>query len=196
MTKAISNEALDIIFRQARSHNGWKSSEISDEQLQALYDLMKMGPTSANASPARIVFLKSNEAKEKLKPSMDAANVEKVMSAPVVAIIAMDMQFYDLLPKLFPHDDARSWYAGKDEKILETAFRNSSLQGAYFIIAARCVGLDCGPMSGFNTEKLEQTFFPDGRFKANFVCAIGEGENSKLFPRLPRLEFNEACQII
>jgi len=196
MTTTLSDDALDCLFRTARSHNGWKSTAVSNEQLSKLYDLMKWGPTSANASPARIIFITSDEAKQKLKPCMDGGNVEKSMAAPVVAIIGMDMEFYELLPKLFPHEDARSWYAGKEDKIFDAAFRNSSLQGAYFILAARSIGLDCGPMSGFNAEKIEQTFFSETKIKVNFVCAIGEGDKSKLFPRLPRLEFAEACKII
>ena len=196
MSVKVSDEALNILFRNARSHNGWKPGSVSDQQLHEIYDLMKMGPTSANSCPARIVFVKSEEAKQRLKPCMSEGNVEKAMSAPVVAIIGMDMEFYEFLPKLFSHTDARSWYAGKPEKILETAFRNSSLQGAYFIMAARSLGLDCGPMSGFDAAKLEQVFFSDGRTKANFVCALGQGDESKLFPRHARLDFDEACKIV
>lgn len=196
MAQNFSGDVLDQLFRTARSHNGWKSTPISDEQIHALYDLVRMGPTSANSCPARFVFIRSEKEKARLKPCMSAGNVEKSMTAPLVVIVGMDMQFYDYLPKLFPHDDARSWYAGKDDKIFDAAFRNSSLQGAYLIMAARSLGLDCGPMSGFDAEKLEQTFFPDGRIKANFVCAIGEGDPDKLFERHPRLAFNEACQII
>ena len=192
----LNNEALDSLFRKARTHNGWQDKAVSDELLQQLYDLMKMGPTSANSCPARITFIKSDEAKQKLKPCLDEGNVEKSMTAPVVAIIGMDLEFYEQLPKLFPHTDARPWFVGKDEKIKETAFRNSSLQGAYFIMAARSLGLDCGPMSGFDSDKLDALFFPDGKIKSNFICAIGYGDETKLYPRGPRLEFAEACEII
>lgn len=196
MTSILSNEALDTLFREARSHNGWQDMPVSDEQLQQVYELMKMGPTAANACPARIHFIKSAEAKARLKPCLAEGNVEKCMTAPVVAIIGMDMEFYELLPKLFPHTDARSWYVGKPEAIQNTAFRNSTLQGAYFILAARSLGLDCGPMSGFDAGKLEAEFFPEGRIKANFICALGHGDASKIFPRSPRLDFDEACEIL
>jgi len=192
----LTEDALDILFRAARSHNGWQDKPVSDEQLAQLYDLLKMGPTAANTCPARFVFIKSAEAKERLKQCLDAGNVAKSMSAPVVAIIGMDLEFHEQLPKLFPHTDARSWYAGKPDKIKETAFRNSSLQGAYLILAARSLGLDCGPMSGFDAAKLDAEFFPDGRVKSNFICAIGYGDPAKLHPRGPRLEFDEACQIV
>ena len=197
MGTILSNQALDTLFRDARSHNGWQDTPVSDEQLSQIYDLMKMGPTAANACPARIVFIKSSEAKERLKPCLSEGNVEKSMSAPVVAVIGMDMEFYEQLPKLFPHTDARSWYVGKPEEVIHTAaFRNSTLQGAYFMMAARSLGLDCGPMSGFDAEKLEVEFFPDGKIKANFICAIGHGDTSKIFPRHPRLEFKEACSVL
>ena len=196
MLNTLSDDALDTLFREARSHNGWLDKPVSDEQLRQIYDLMKMGPTAANACPARIHFVKSKEAKERLRPCLAEGNVEKCMTAPVVAIIGMDMEFYELLPRLFPHTDARSWYAGKPEAIQNTAFRNSTLQGAYFIMAARSLGLDCGPMSGFDAGKLEAEFFPEGRIKANFICAIGHGDASKIFPRSPRLEFAESCKIL
>lgn len=196
MTSILSEEALDTLFRAARSHNGWQERPVSEEQLQQIYALMKMGPTAANTCPARIHFIKSAEAKERLKPCLAEGNVEKCMTAPVVAIIGMDMEFYELLPKLFPHTDARSWYAGKPEAIRNTAFRNSTLQGAYFILAARSLGLDCGPMSGFDADKLEAEFFPEGRIKVNFICALGYGDASKIFPRSPRLDFDEACTIL
>lgn len=196
MDITLSNEALDTLFREARSHNGWQDTPVTDEQLHQIYDLMKMGPTSANTCPARLLFIKSVEAKERLKPCLAEGNVEKSMTAPVVALIGMDMEFYEHLPRLFPHTDARSWYAGKPEAIYNTAFRNSSLQGAYFIMAARSLGLDCGPMSGFDAEKLEAEFFTDGKIKANFICAVGHGDTSKIFPRSPRLEFDEACSVL
>jgi nitroreductase len=157
---------------------------------------MKWGPTSANACPARLVFVTSDAAKQKLKDCLDEGNVEKSMTAPVVAIIGMDMLFYEKLPILFPHTDARSWFEGKAEKIHETAFRNSSLQGAYLMLAARSLGLDCGPMSGFDNAKLEAAFFPEGNIKANFICALGYGDSDKLYPRGPRLSFDEVCRVV
>ncbi len=191
----LSDAALDQLFREARSHNTWLDKPVSEAQIRQLYDLLKWGPTSANSCPARFVFVRSPEAKERLKPCLDEGNVDKAMSAPVVAIIGMDMEFYEKLPQLFPHTDARSWFAGKPEKIHETAFRNSSLQGAYLIMAARSLGLDCGPMSGFDNAKLDAAFFPDGKVKSNFICAIGYGDPSGLYPRGPRLAFEEACRI-
>ena len=193
---ALTDESLDILFREARSHNAWQDKPLSDDLLKQLYDLMKMGPTSANSCPARFVFIKSVEAKQKLKACLDEGNVKKSMSAPVVAIIGMDLEFYEKLPKLFPHTDARGWYVGKTEKIQQTAFRNSSLQGAFLIMAARSLGLDCGPMSGFDSAKLDAAFFPDGKVKSNFICAIGYGDPAGLYPRGPRLGFNEAAEIV
>lgn len=194
-SQALSAQVLDQLFREARSYNAWQDKEVSDELLHELYELMKWGPTSANSSPARIVFVKSEEAKARLKPSLNEGNVEKSMTAPVVAIVGMDMEFYEQLPKLFPHTDARSWFAGNQAKIEENAMRNSSLQGAYLMLAARALGLDCGPMSGFDNAKLESAFFPDGKVKANFICALGYGSSDKLYPRGPRLSFEEACRI-
>ncbi|MGM0594214.1 MAG: malonic semialdehyde reductase [Pseudomonadota bacterium] len=191
----LSGEALDQLFREARSFNAWQDKPVSDEQLHQLYELMKWGPTAANSCPARVVFVKSDEAKERLKPCLAEGNVEKSMSAPVVAIIGMDMEFYEKLPMLFPHTDARSWFAGKPEKIEVNALLNSSLQGAYLMLAARSLGLDCGPMSGFDGAKLEEAFFPGGTVKANFICALGYGSEEKLYPRGPRLAFDEACRI-
>jgi 3-hydroxypropanoate dehydrogenase len=155
-----------------------------------------MGPTAANSCPARIVFVKSDEAKARLKPCLAPGNVDKSMSAPVVAIIGMDLEFYEHLGKLFPHTDARSWYVDKPDKILDSAFRNSTLQGAYFILAVRSIGLDAGPMSGFDADKINAEFFPDGTVKVNFICALGHGDPEKLFPRHPRLDFDEACQVL
>jgi len=193
----LSEQALDQLFRQARSHNGWQARDVSDAQLEQIYDLMKMGPTALNSCPARIVFIRSDEAKQRLKACLNEGNVNKSMTAPVVALIGMDMEFYNKLDKLWPHNvDAASWYIGKPDKIRENAFRNSSLQGAYLIMAARSLGLDAGPMSGFNFDKMDETFFPDGKVKSNFICAIGYGDDSKLYPRGPRLEFAEACNII
>ena len=195
--KPLDSDALDTLFRSARSHNYWLDKQVTDEQLHKLYELMKWGPTSGNCTPARMVFVRSQQAKERLKPSLDAGNVNKSMTAPVVAIIGMDMEFYEKLPRLFPHNPAaRTWFEGKPEKIRITALRNSSLQGAYFILAARSLGLDCGPMSGFDNEKLDAEFFPDGKVKSNFICAVGYGDVSRLHPRGPRLEFNEVIQIV
>ena len=197
MSKILSDEGLDLIFRDARTQNAWRAGEVSDVTLAALYDLMRWGPTSANCSPARILFLRSAEAKERLKPFLLPGNVEKTMQAPVCAIIGYDTRFYDLLPKLFPHSpDAKSWF-DSDEQVAETtAFRNGTLQGAYFMIAARSLGLDCGPMSGFDNAKVDAEFFPGGRVKSNFLCNIGHGEPAGLFPRSPRLEFDEVCEIL
>ncbi|MGE0080359.1 MAG: malonic semialdehyde reductase [Thiohalomonadaceae bacterium] len=196
MNEPLDDTALDTLFRKARSFSYWLDRPVSDEQLHALYELMKWGPTSANSSPVRIVFVKSDEAKARLKPCLDEGNVAKSMSAPVVAIVAMDMEFYEYLPTLYPHTDARAWFVGKPEAIRNTAFRNSSLQGAYLILAARSLGLDCGPMSGFDAGKLNAAFFPDGRWKANFICAIGYGDTGRLRPRGPRLAFDDACRIV
>lgn len=194
-SQVLSDQALDQLFREARSYNAWQDKEVSDAQLQQIYELMKWGPTSANSSPARIVFVKSEAAKARLKPCLNEGNVEKSMSAPVVAIIAMDLEFHEKLPKLFPHTDARSWFAGNEAKIQENAMRNSSLQGAYLMLAARALGLDCGPMSGIDYAKMDATFFPDGKVKTNFICALGYGSEEKLYPRGPRLSFDEACRI-
>jgi len=197
MTKStLSNEALEVIFTIARTHSVWLPESVRDGLLQQIYELMKWGPTSANCSPARIVFVKSKEAKEKLLPCMAAGNVEKTKIAPVTAIIAYDIEFYEKLPKLFPHTDARSWFAGNKPLIESTAFRNGTLQGAYFMIAARSLGLDCGPMSGFDNAKVDAAFFQGTSWKSNFVCNLGYGDASKLHPRSPRLDFNEACKVL
>lgn len=194
--KTLSDEALEILFRSARSHSYWLDTPVNDNLLHKLYDLMKWGPTSGNCTPARLVFVRSRDAKERLKPCLDAGNVSKSLTAPVVVIIGMDMEFYEKLPKLFPHNPAaRSWFEGKPEKIRDTAFRNSSLQGACLILAARSLGIDCGPMSGFDAKKLDAEFFPEGKIKSNFICAIGYADSSKLYPRGPRLDFDEACRI-
>ncbi|MCW8917822.1 MAG: malonic semialdehyde reductase [Gammaproteobacteria bacterium] len=195
MNQPLDSKALEQLFSEARSFNAWRPETVSDEQLHRLYELMKWGPTAANSCPARIVFVKSEEAKQRLKPCLAEGNVEKSMSAPVVAIIGMDLEFYEQLPKLFPHTDARSWFVSKPDSILESALRNSSLQGGYLILAARSLGLDCGPMSGFDYPALEAVFFPGGKVKANFICALGYGSQEKLYPRGPRLDFDEACRI-
>jgi len=192
----LSEPALDLVFREARTHNRWLDKPVDDEMLRALYDLLRWGPTSANCSPARIVFLRSRESKERLRPALSAGNLDKTMAAPVTAIIGYDLRFFDKLPRLFPHTDARSWFAGKDEVIHTTAFRNGTLQGAYLIIAARSLGLDCGPMSGFDHHKVDVEFFPGGTVKSNFLCNLGYGDPAGLFARSPRLPFNEACQLL
>lgn len=192
---SLDSAALDLLFRQARTHNGWQDRPVPEALLRELWDLVKWGPTSANCLPARLVFVVSPEAKEKLRPCLMEANVAKTMAAPATAIIGYDLDFPDSLPKLFPHTDARSWFVGNAALIEATAFRNSSLQGAYFMLAARALGLDCGPMSGFDAAKVEAAFFPGGRVKANFLCNIGYGDPAQLFPRSPRLDFDEACRI-
>ena len=194
----LDDKALDRILRNARTHNGWLPKPVTDEQLRALHDLAKWGPTSANSQPARFVFVRTKEGKEKLRPALSAGNTEKTMSAPVTAIVAYDSQFYEHLPKHFPHDQtAIHWFkgAGKEEVASTTAFRNGTLQGAYLIIAARALGLDCGAMSGFNNAVVDENFFPDGRFKSNFLCNIGYGDESKIFARSPRMNFEDACTL-
>ncbi len=188
-------KSLDVIYRNARTYNHWLDKAVDDAVLMSAYDLAKMAPTSANSQPMRLVFVKSKQAKEKLRPCLSEGNLEKTMNAPVTAIIAYDMEFYEKLPQFFPHTDARSWFAGKDELIKTTAFRNGSLQGAYFILAARAVGLDCGPMSGFDNAKVDAAFFAGTAFKSNFLCNLGYGDGSKLQPRSPRPEFSETCRI-
>ena len=192
----ISNNALDQLLRQARTHSAWLPKRVPVELLRDAYDLARMGPTSANSSPARFLFLESEAAKARLLPALAPLNVEKTKAAPVTVIVAWDTEFYDKLPQLFPHADMRSHFVGNQSVIDETAFRNSSLQGGYFILAARAVGLDCGPMSGFDKAKVNAEFFPDGKWKANFLCNLGYGDRSKLFPRNPRLEFDEACRVL
>lgn len=196
MTNPLSTTALEQLFYKARTHGHWQNREVSDETLHQLFDLLKQCPTSANASPARFIFLKSTAAKEKLRPFLMEGNVEKTLSAPVCVIVAQDMQFYEHLPRLYPYADAKSWFEGNAAAIESTAARNSSLQGAYLIMAARSLGLDCGPMSGFDNAGVDQAFFPDGRFKSNFLINLGYGEAGKLHPRAPRFDFADACQIL
>ena len=197
MSDVLSDEGLDLIFRNARTHNAWLDRPVDDALLRRVYDLAKLGPTSANMCPLRIVFVKSREAKEKLKPALHAGNVDKTMAAPVTAVIGMDVHFYEQLPKLFPHTDARAWFKDLPDSVLEyIALRNSSLQGAYFMLAARALGLDCGPMSGFDNAKVDAAFFAGTTVKSNFLCNVGYGEVSKLYPRSPRLTFDEACKVI
>jgi len=188
--------ALDALFRDARTHNVWTDSPVSDEDLRAIFDLMKWGPTSANSSPARFVFVRTPDAKQRLRPALSPGNTEKTMSAPVTAIVAYDPRFYDKLPRLFPHVDARSWFAGNETFAAETAFRNGTLQGGYFILAARALGFDCGPMSGFDREKVDDAFLAGYGWKSNFLVNLGHGDKEKLFPRNPRLDFEEACLLV
>jgi 3-hydroxypropanoate dehydrogenase len=196
MPKA-TDESLDLMFRNARTHSVWLDKPVDDAVLRQAYDLARMGPTSANMCPMRIVFVKTKEAKEKLKPALDAGNVAKTMAAPVTAIIGMDIRFYEELPRLFPHADARAWFKDLPAPVLEyMALRNSSLQGAYFMLAARSLGLDCGPMSGFNNAKVDEAFFAGTTVKSNFLCNLGHGDASKLHPRSPRLSFDEACKVV
>jgi 3-hydroxypropanoate dehydrogenase len=196
LQQKVVEEALNQIFREARTHTSWLPKPVPLSLLKEAYDLARMGPTSANGSPARFVFLTTPESKNRLVPALAPLNVEKTKAAPVTAIIAWDTEFYESLPKLFPHADMRSYFVGNPALIQETGFRNGSLQGAYFIIAARAVGLDCGPMSGFDAAKVNAEFFPDGKWKANFLCNLGYGEKSKLHPRNPRLTFEEACRVL
>jgi 3-hydroxypropanoate dehydrogenase len=196
MSEILSEAGLDQLFRTARTFNAWLPEEVSDEKLHQLYDLAKFGPTSANVSPMRVVFVKSKEAKAKLEPFMSEGNRAKTMAAPVTAIIANDHAFCEHLPRLFPHADARSWFDGNQRLIDVTAFRNGTLQGAYLLLAARAVGLDCGPMSGFDNDGVDAAFFGGTEIKSNFLINLGYGDASRdLFPRSPRLAFDEACRI-
>lgn len=191
------NITTEQLFDDARTHNAWLDRPVPDELLHRLYDLMKWGPTSANCCPARILFVKTPEAKARLVPCMGEGNQAKTAAAPVTAIIGMDMQFYEKLPQLFPHNpEARSWFEGKPDVIQSTAFRNSSLQGGYFIMAARALGLDCGPMSGFDAPRVDAEFWLGTAVKTNFICNLGYGDPSQLFPRSPRLAFEQACRIV
>lgn len=190
----LDQKTLDVLFNEARTHNVWLDKPVSDDLLKQVYDLTKMAPSSANSQPLRIVFVKSKEAKEKLKPFLDAGNVDKTMSAPVTAILAYDLDFATHMPQLFPHaKGAENWFKGNEEPV---AFRNSSIQGGYFILAARSLGLDCGPMSGFNNAKVDEAFFAGTKWKSNFLCNLGHGDVSKLHPRSPRPEFNDFCKIV
>ncbi len=195
MNTAISNTSIEQLFTAARTHHAWLDKPVDDGLLQDVYDLAKWGPTSANSLPMRIVFVKSKSAKEKLMPALAGSNGEQVRAAPVTAIVAYDQKFYDQLPTLFPAFDARSLFASNPSLSEQTAFRNSSLQGAYFILAARALGLDTGPMSGFDNAKVDQAFFENSSWKSNFLCNIGYGDAAKLHPRGPRLDFDQACII-
>ncbi|HVY41468.1 MAG TPA: malonic semialdehyde reductase [Hyphomicrobiaceae bacterium] len=197
MFDRVPDAALDQLLRNARTHNKWQSKDVPDSLLHELVELMRLGPTSANCQPARIVFVKSAAAKERLKPFLSEGNRAKTMSAPVCAIIAYDLKFYEHLPRLFPHNQsARSWFDGKADHVATTALRNSSLQGGYFILAARALGLDAGPMSGFDNAGLDKEFFPEGTVKSNFLCSLGYGDPSVLLPRLPRFAFDEMAKIL
>lgn len=196
MTSALDTQALAALFTEARTHNGWTDQPVGDEELTKLYDLTKMGPTSANCSPARFVFVRSAEGKEKLRPSLSSGNLEKTMSAPVTVIAAIDSEFYEKLPALFPHADARSWFTSSPQVAEETAFRNATLQAGYLILAARALGLDTGAMSGFDKGKVDAAFFAGTTWKSNFLINLGHGDPSKVFGRLPRLSFEDACILV
>ncbi len=200
MERAVLDEpGRDLLFRAARTHSAWLDRPVEEAKLVELYELLKWGPTSANGQPLRVLFLKSRAAKERLRPALSPGNVAKTMAAPVTAILAYDTRFFEFLPKTFPHEpEAVSWFSGpgKESAALETAFRNGSLQGGYFILAARAVGLDCGPMSGFDRARVDAEFFPDGRLRSNFLCNLGYGDPARLSPRNPRLSFAEACRIL
>ncbi len=197
MKKPINDAGLDLLFREARSQNAWTDEPVADTLIQAVYDLMRWGPTSANCSPARFVFVTSNEAKERLKPYLLENNVTKVLTAPLCVIIGYDTEFYEKIPQLFPHNpEAKDWFSGNAELAQTTAFRNGSLQGAYLMLAARALGLDCGPMSGFDNDGVDKEFFPGGKIKSNFLCSLGHGDPSGVFDRSPRLSFDEACEVI
>ncbi|NTF33641.1 malonic semialdehyde reductase [Rhizobium skierniewicense] len=189
----LDQQALATVFTEARSHNGWSDKPVSDALLRDVYDLTKMAPTSANCCPGRFVFVRSPEAKEKLKPSLSSGNLEKTMTAPVTVIAAIDSEFYEKLPELFPHADARSWFTSSPAVAEETAFRNATLQAGYLILAARSLGLDTGAMSGFDKAKVDEAFFAGTTWKSNFLINLGYGDPSKLFGRLPRLPFEDAC---
>lgn len=196
MADTLSADALDLIFREARSYNDWLDQPVSDDEIHAIYELLKMAPTSANMQPARIVWAKSPEAKAKLADCASEGNKDKITSAPVVAIIGYDIDFHEELPWLFPHTDAKSWFDGDEDGRKEGAFRNSSLQGAYLMIAARALGLDCGPMSGFDSEAVDEAFFADQpRHRSNFICAIGHGDPKSIFDRSPRPDFDKFNRI-
>jgi 3-hydroxypropanoate dehydrogenase len=197
MSTILSDKDLDTLFRQARSYNRWSDKPVSEAQIQAIYDLLRMGPTAANTSPARFIFCHSTESRETLAACVSASNEVKVRTAPCVVIIGMDSLFYDKIPQLFPHNPgARDWFAHDPAGAQESMFRNASLQGAYLIMAARAIGLDCGPMSGFDAAKVNDAFFAGTSVTANFICGIGHGSQDQLFGRLPRLAFDEACSIL
>jgi 3-hydroxypropanoate dehydrogenase len=190
----IDAPGLDLLFREARTHNKWHDTPVTDETLHALYDVLKFGPTSANSSPARFVFIRTKEGKEKLAPALSSGNLDKTMSAPVTVIVAYDPKFYEKLPQLFPHNqDAISWFTSNDALAATTAFRNGTLQGAYLMIAARSMGLDTGAMSGFDNAKVDEAFFAANGWRSNFLVNLGQGDPAGVFNRSPRLSFEEAC---
>ena len=192
----LSDANLEILFTKARSHKSWLNKEVTEDQIDQIYNLLKFAPTSGNCCPARFIFIKSDEAKERLMPTLDKGNIDKSMNAPYVVIISYDTEFYESLSILSPHTDAKASFIGKENKIKNTAEFNASLQGAYFIMATRSLGLDCCPMLGFSKEKLNKEFFPEGKNKSLFICGIGYGDSSKLYDRAPRLEFNQACTVL
>ena len=192
----LDDAALDTVFRAARTHYAWTGQPVGDADLYRVFDLLRMGPTSANCSPARFLFLRTPEAKERLRPALSMGNVDKTMSAPVVTIVAHDPAFYEELPRLFPHADARAWFAGNDALATTTAFRNGTLQGAYLILAARAAGLDAGPMSGFDNAAVDREFLSALGWRSNFLVNLGHGDLAALHPRAPRLAFDEACRLL
>ena len=197
MRPTLDDAALDLIVRKARTQNGWLPTLVTDDQLRVIYDIMRYGPTSANSCPARILFVRTPEAKARLLPALTPGNVDKTKAAPVTAIIGYDTRFYELLPKLFPHrPEMKNPYEANKQLAETVAFRNGTLQGAYFMIAARAIGLDVGGMSGFDNARVDAEFFPDGRVKSNFLCNVGHGDPTKVLQRLPRLEFEEACTLL
>jgi 3-hydroxypropanoate dehydrogenase len=197
MVMTLDAAGLDLLFREARSHNKFSDEPVTDDELLALYEILKNGPTSANCSPARFLFLRTQEAKRKLAPALSSGNLEKTMAAPVTAIVAYDPKFYEKLPKLFPHNpEAISWFTSNDSLAATTAFRNGTLQGAYLIVAARAVGLDTGAMSGFDNAVVDEVFLADRGWRSNFLCNLGHGDPAGLFPRSPRLDFDEACVLL
>ncbi|MBF0323847.1 MAG: malonic semialdehyde reductase [Alphaproteobacteria bacterium] len=195
MTTPADTDLLNQMFLNGRTHNRWRDQAVTDDQLRRAWDLARMGPTSANCQPLRVVFVRSVAAKEKLRPALAPGNLDKTMAAPVTAILAQDMAFYDKLPALFPHADAKSWFAGNDALIQATAFRNATLQAGYFILALRAVGLDCGPMSGFDNAQIDAAFLAGTTWRSNFLLNIGHGDPAGLYPRGPRLDFAEACRV-
>jgi 3-hydroxypropanoate dehydrogenase len=192
---AVSQQDLDRIFLKARTHHGWVEKPVGDEIIRHIYDILRWGPTSSNTCPGRFVFVRTPEAKEKLVACLDKGNIEQTRTAPVTAIVAYDLDFYEKLPKLVTHTDARKWFVGKEELVRSTAFRNGTLQGGYLILAARALGLDCGPMSGFDNAKVDEAFFKGTSWRSNFLCNLGYGDPGKLHPRAPRLDFEESCRL-
>lgn len=194
--EALDQKAFNTLFLDARTYNGWQDKDVPDALIKEIYDLAKWGPTSANCSPLRVVFIKSKEEKERLKPILDKGNQNKTMEAPVIAIFAYDRKFYNKMNKLAPHVNVEAWYGGKEQFVIDTAALNGTLQAAYFMLAARAKGLDCGPMSGINAAKMKETFFPDLDGEVKFVCSLGYGRPETLYPRAPRLDFDEACKFV